>query len=87
MPKKLKIWNGRGNYKEWQYYYVAAYSIKQAVEIINTYGNANIGDNEIRKYFHKDCWGDAMDGIVPTEPCLYAVKSHSSYNTPPIKLF
>lgn len=42
--KKLKIWNGRGHRKYEKYHiYVAAYSIKQATELINTACDSWIG--------------------------------------------
>jgi hypothetical protein len=79
MAKKLKIWNGRGAGKKYQrgHIYVAAYSQKHAAELINEACNAWITPHEISKYY-SPCWGTKMDGIEPTEPCVYASEdSHS----------
>jgi hypothetical protein len=75
--RKLKLWNGRGCGKKYNgHIYVAAYSVKHAVEIINKAvfgeGSTMVTPHEIRTYYAPDCWGNAMDGIVPTEPCVYA---------------
>lgn len=73
MPRTLKIWNGRGHGKyDQKHIYVAAYSAKQACELIGKaceLGRA-MSINEINVYYSK-CWGNAMDGIIPTEPCVY----------------
>jgi len=76
MGKQLKIWNGTvwsGDYK-YGSVYVAAYSMKQAVELINKALGTYMSPSIIKNYYHKGCWGRAMDGIVPTEPCVYASK-------------
>jgi hypothetical protein len=86
MPRQLKIWNGRGcGDGEFQngHLYVAAYSVKEAVNIINTTLNAMITVYEIKNYY-ADCWGDTMKNITPKKPCLYATKKHFGK---PIKLF
>lgn len=83
--KTLKIWNGRGHSKYQKYHiYVAAYSIKQATELVNAACDARIGTSEITTYYSKGCWGNSMDGIVPTEPCVYVKKEYS--NEKPIKV-
>ncbi len=86
MAKKLKIWNGRGHGRTYGrgHIYVAAYSQKQAAELVSRacYGDDcpdNISTNEIRNYY-SDCWGNSMNGIEPTEPCVYASKEH--FGTP-----
>lgn len=77
MSKELKIWNGRGHGKFSNgHIYVAAYSQKQAAELVSIacYGEEHpdlIRTNEIKNYYHKGSWGIRMDGIVPTEPCVY----------------
>jgi hypothetical protein len=87
MAKKLKIWNGRGHGKTYGrgYIYVAAYSRKQAAELVSMacFGDENphvISTNEIKVYYHADCWGNPMNGITPTEPCVYATIEH--FGTP-----
>lgn len=74
MTKKLKKWNGPGPcsgiYNKWRIN-VAAYSQKQAVELIDTYvPNSFASITEIREYF-SPCWGNDMEGISPIDPSLY----------------
>jgi hypothetical protein len=83
MAKQLKIWNGRGHGKTYGrgHIYVAAYSRKQAAELVSRacFGDERpdiVSSNEIKVYYSADCWGNPMDGIVPTEPCVYATKEH-----------
>jgi hypothetical protein len=84
--KTLKIWNGRGHRKYYNYHiYVAAYTIKQAVELINTACDSWITSREIAVYYSKGCWGNSMDGIIPTEPCVYVLKEYD-YNNKPIRV-
>lgn len=79
MAKTLKIWNGRGHGKyNNDHFYVAAYSAKQATELIGNAAECHINGNEINKYYSKNCWGNAMDGIIPTEPCVYIVENEYS---------
>lgn len=87
MAKQLKIWNGRGHGRTYGrgHIYVAAYSRKQAAELVSIacFGDEIphvISSNEIKVYFSADCWGTPMNGIVPTEPCVYATKEH--FGTP-----
>ena len=73
MAKKLKVWNGGGiyygEYKNW-HVNVCATSRKEAVEIMNKYLSCNYTASYMGTHF-SDCWGNDMDGIEPTEPCLY----------------
>ena len=84
MAKQLKIWNGMGSgkYKR-RTIYVAAYSARQACEIIATAcGLAYpISATELKDYYNKGCWGNSMKGIVPAEPCVY-VQSELGNETP-----
>jgi len=86
MAKELKIWNGRGHGKFSKgHMYVAAYSQKQAAELISIacFGEKHpdrVSINEIKNYYHKGAWGNSMDGIVATEPCVYASENH--FGTP-----
>lgn len=78
MAKQLKLFNGRSHgtiYKK-HHVYVAAYSIKQAAELVSMacFGKEHkdlISTNEINVYYSKGAWGNTMDGIVATEPCVY----------------
>lgn len=81
MAKKLKLFNGR-NAGAKGHINIAAYSQKQAAELLAEFTGYSMGSlNEIRVYF-SPCWGRSMDGIVPTEPCLYFQKQ---WNDKPIK--
>ena len=73
--KKLKIWNGRTNNCK-GHLYVAAFSQKDACDLVNEAyrkekGYVDRSDiapyslNEVRNYWHPNCWGTAMDGITP----------------------
>lgn len=84
--KTLKLFNGRGHGKYNNgYLYVAAYSIAECVRLINESCDAYINANEINVYFSKGLWGNAMDGIIPTEPCVYVQKRYSS-NSKPVRI-
>ncbi len=84
MAKVLKIWNGRGHGKYNRgHIYVAAYSQKQATELIAKACETYIGSSEIRNYYSLGCWGNSMEGIVPTEPCVYV---SPKYHDKPIKV-
>lgn len=72
MSKQLKKWNGRASGRMKGHFYVAAHSQKQAAELIHKAGG-NMGGSsiwEIRNYY-SNCWGNAMNGIEPIEPCVY----------------
>ncbi len=86
---KLKIWNGRshGHKYERHHAYVAAYSMKQAAEILSIafYGSEHkdlISTSEISKYYNKNAWGNKMNGIEATEPCVYLCDERKSEYKP-----
>ena len=72
MAKKLKKWNGTAIYNRKQVHVnIAAYSQKQAREILSSAGGFGyVQSNLISDYF-SDCWGNSMDGIEPTEPSIW----------------
>lgn len=82
MAKKIKIWNGRGHGKYLNgCFYIAAYSVKQAVELVNkALGHSAITASEINAYYHKNSWGNSMDGIEPIEPAVYAQTAKNRWN-------
>lgn len=89
MNKQLKIWNGRchGHKYSRHHAYVAAFSMKQATELLSMafYGNEHkdiITTHEISNYYNKNAWGNKMDGIIPTEPCVYLCDEQKSTNKP-----
>jgi anaerobic selenocysteine-containing dehydrogenase len=80
MAKKLKIWNGRSP-RQREYkgsVYVAAYSQKHAKELIEKAFSTTLTTREIPDYYHSGSWGNPMDGIEPTEPCVYVQETYSS---------
>ena len=83
MAKTLKIWNGRGHGKyNSAHFYVAAYSNKEACELIGKASGYShpVGIRELTVYYSKNCWGTSMNGIPPTEPCVY-VQLHNETPT------
>ena len=78
MAKQLKIWNGRAHGSKYKrgHVYVAAYSLKQAAELVSKacFGEEHpnlVSVTEIRTYYNSGAWGTPMNGIEPTEPCVY----------------
>ena len=87
--KNLKIWNGRahGHKYDRHHAYVAAYSMKQAAELLSMafFGNETktlISINEISKYYAKGAWGNRMIGIGAEEPCVYLCDERDSNSKP-----
>lgn len=77
MAKKLKMWNGRGLGRLNNYHIsVAAYSQKQAAELVSEASGIRAGISEIRDYY-SPCWGNSMDGITPEIPCVWIEVKHS----------
>jgi hypothetical protein len=77
--KKLKYWNGRGVRNG--HFYIAAYSQKQAAELLGkVFGFSRGMLPEIRNYF-SPCWGNQMKDIKPEVPSIYY--SSSSYDDKP----
>jgi hypothetical protein len=78
MVKQLKIWNGRAHGSKYKrgHVYVAAYSQKQAAELVSKacFGEEYpdiVSVHEIKTYYSPGAWGNSMNGIEPTEPCVY----------------
>jgi hypothetical protein len=87
--RALKIWNGRchGHKYNRHHAYVAAYSMKQAAEMLSIafYGSEHknlISTSEISKYYNKGAWGNKMQGIEPIEPCVYLCDEQKGSNKP-----
>jgi len=76
--KQLRKWNGRGHgstYGNRFTIYVAAYSRAHAARLVQTALDAPwVRADEIRDYY-AETWGNPMDGIEPTEPCVFARNS------------
>lgn len=82
MAKKLKIWNG-GHYNGKTHYSVAAYSQKQAAELVTKAGYPTT-ISELRTYF-SPCWGNNMNGITP-EVGVWVSNIVSNISQKPIKV-
>jgi len=87
MSKTLKKWNGRASGHKRGTFYVAAYTQKQAAELISRAAGYRDGDmrgalGEIQSYY-SPVWGNPMDGIEPTEPCVY----HSERHEKPVRVY
>lgn len=88
MAKELIKWNGRAQGNLRGIFYVAAYTQKQAAELIAKACGYLASDgsrflSEIRIYYTKGSWGNPMDGITTNEPCVY---HQTSYFTPPKRI-
>jgi len=80
MKKKLKLYNGGQVYTEdfkRSYFYVAAYNFKHCIELLNEATGSNSSPSQINAYWNKGGWGNVMQGIEPTEPCVYYTKDIS----------
>lgn len=73
--KKLKIWNGGDWEHSGGHVFVCAHSVKDAAELISEAyrkikGYADRPDinivsvGQIRNYYHSDCWGNSMEGVI-----------------------
>jgi hypothetical protein len=78
MAKTLKFWNGRGHGRLNKHSLsVAAYSQKQARELLANACGVAISANEIRDYY-SPCWGLSMNGVAIDGPCVYAIERYGS---------
>jgi hypothetical protein len=59
--KSLKVWNGRGDYREFDgRFYVCAPTKKAAVELLSKAGHIYINMREFNTYY-SPCWGNVMN--------------------------
>ena len=74
--KALKLWNGGDWDGNGGHLFIAAHSVKDCVELVNlAYRKLNgyesrtdirvCSMNEVNTYYHKGCWGDGMDNVIP----------------------
>lgn len=67
--------------------YLAAHSAADAVRMIEEYnGGWPKARNEIAQYFHKDCWGNAMEGITPERGMWVVLNRHRDLSAKPVRL-
>lgn len=74
--RQLKLFNGRDWKCQGGRLYVAAYSAKDAIDLVNeAYRKLRgytdrpdirvVSVSELRTYWSKGCWGNSMDGVTP----------------------
>ncbi len=88
MAKKLKVWNGGGIYQgEYRNFSinVCAHTKKEAIELICKHLAPNISASHFSDFF-SNCWGNDMQGIEPTEPCVYVCNGYGN-NLKRIKIY
>jgi len=82
-PKKLKIWNGRGDFRKLDgHLYVCAYTQKDAIELLTKAGHERMTTRELNTYWSANCWGTPMAGITPERGVWFVHKSEPSTTTP-----
>ena len=63
--RKLRIWNGRGDYRDFDgHFYVCAPTKKMAVELLKEAGHCWMNMREFTRYY-SECWGNAMATMTP----------------------
>ena len=87
--KTLKIWNGSSLAWSEGHMYVAAYSLADAVRMVNAAYRKVMGYEEhpeinpvgmsyARKMWSPNCWGNAMEGITPERGVWFKKRGFSN---------
>jgi len=79
MPKKLRLFNGRGDYGYNGldgHLYVCATSKAEAVRLLKQAGYSTITMREFDEYWSKGAWGVYMEGITPEIGVWFIPKEH-----------
>lgn len=64
-PRKLRIWNGRGDYRNFPgQFYVCAPTKVLAVKLLAQAGHFHINMKEFNDYY-SEAWGIYMKGVTP----------------------
>ena len=80
MARKLRIWNGRGDYAKFDgHFYVCAPTKKMAVELLKQAGHLFINMREFTTYY-SECWGIHMEGVTPEIGVWYDGKGPGGHN-------
>jgi hypothetical protein len=67
MPRTLKVFNGRGDFRKFDgHFYVCAESKAEVVRMLHSIGY-HISLRELNTYWHKGNWGDKMEEIMPED--------------------
>ena len=80
MPRKLQIWNGRGDYADLDgHIFVCATTKAEAVRLVNKagYSAGRFNLRELNTYFHEGCWGCDMNGITPEPGVWFQSEKHA----------
>jgi hypothetical protein len=79
LARKLRIWNGRGDYAKFDgRFYVCATTKKRAVELLAQAGHGCINMNEFTAYY-AEAWGVRMEGIAPEEGVWFSGNDDDRY--------
>ena len=83
MPRKLQIWNGRGDFSFDGlngHIFVAATTKKQAVDLVNKagYSCGRFNLRELNGYYNESCWGRDLNGITPEVGVWFQHKDDST---------
>lgn len=83
--RKLKQWNGRftrnGENANSSVAYVAAYSVNDAIKMMDKFSRFKMTKYEIKGYWNPGCWDNAMDGVV-VERGVWIATEYGSYQKP-----
>lgn len=79
-PRKLRIWNGRGDYGKFDgRFYVCAPTKKLAVELLTLAGHEAMNMREFTAYY-SEVWGNAMKDVTPEIGVWYDGKGPGGHN-------
>lgn len=80
MARKLRIWNGRGDYREFPgRFYVCAPTKKMAVELLKQAGHDCINMREFTTYY-AEAWGVYMKDVTPETGVWYDEKGPGGFD-------
>lgn len=83
---KLKVWNGRGDYQQFNgRFYVCAETKKRAVELIKQAGHRFMNMHEFTEYY-SPLWGNVMEGVKREEGVWFADKTDEHSNVQPTRI-
>lgn len=79
-PRKLRIWNGRGDYRLFVgRFYVCAPTKKLAVELLKQVGHCCINMKEFTTHY-PEAWGNDMLDVTPEIGVWYDDKTSNGYD-------
>ena len=86
MSRKLKLYNGGfdriGEYGHSGHFFVAAYSMSDAITMMNPFSRHSISLHYARQYWSRNAWGNDMDGITPERGLWWKRDGYSSTEKP-----